>query len=92
MARYRILAEADADIERIYADGIETWGLVQARNYLHDLHERFEFLADNPNIGVNSNELSPGWQRFRDDRQGVFFIGGGDYSHSIVAGGFPDIS
>lgn len=42
--------------------------------------------------GINSNELSPGWQRFRDDRQGVFFIGGGDYSHSIVAGGFPDIS
>lgn len=45
MARYRILAEADADIEKIYPNGIETWGLAQARNYLHGLHERFEFLA-----------------------------------------------
>jgi hypothetical protein len=41
---------------------------------------------------LGSNELSPGWQRFRDDRHGVFFIGGGDHSHSIVAGGFPEIS
>jgi len=73
MARYRILAEADADIEKIYADGIETWGLAQARNYLHGLHERFEFLADNPNIGVNSDELSPGLQRLRYGRHVVFF-------------------
>lgn len=74
MARYRILAEANTDIDGIYAYGIETWGLAQAKDYLLGLHERFEFLVDNPNIGVNSDELSPGLQRFRYGRHVVFFI------------------
>ncbi|MDR4651359.1 MAG: type II toxin-antitoxin system RelE/ParE family toxin [Nitrosomonas sp.] len=30
-------------------------------------------MADNPNIGVNSDELSPGLQRFRYGRHVVFF-------------------
>ena len=33
MVRYRILAEANTDIEKIYTHGIETWGLAQARVY-----------------------------------------------------------
>ncbi|MDR4513668.1 type II toxin-antitoxin system RelE/ParE family toxin [Nitrosomonas sp.] len=73
MARYRIQAEANADIDKIYVDGIERWGLAQARNYLLGLHERFEFLADNPNTGVNSDELLPGLQRFRYGRHVIFF-------------------
>ncbi|SCZ84995.1 type II toxin-antitoxin system RelE/ParE family toxin [Nitrosomonas mobilis] len=74
MARYQIQTEADLDIDKIYEDGIETWGLAQARSYVLGLHERFEFLADNPNIGVNSDELTPNLQRFRYGRHVVFFI------------------
>ena len=74
MARYRILAEANTDINHIYAYGIETWGLAKAKDYLLGLHERFEFLVHNPNIGVNSDELAPGLQRFRYGRHVVFFI------------------
>ena len=73
MARYRILAEANSDIDKIYVDGIKRWGLSQARNYLLGLHERFEFLANNPNTGVNSDDLSPGLQRFRYGRHVIFF-------------------
>lgn len=65
MARYQIQAKASIDIDEIYAAGIETWGLAQARRYLLGLHERFEFLADNPNIGINSDVLAPNLQRFR---------------------------
>ena len=73
MVRYQIQTEADLDIDEIYADGIETWGLAQARSYLLGLHERFEFLADNSNIGVNSDELAPNLQKFPYGRHVVFF-------------------
>ena len=78
MARYRILAETDADIDKIYVDGIERWGLAQAKNYLIGLHERLEFLADSPNTGFNSDALSPGLQRFRYDRHVIFFTNTND--------------
>ena len=78
MARYRIQAEANADIDKIYVDGIERWGLAQAKNYLIGLHERLEFLADSPNTGVNSDELLPGLQRFRYGRHVIFFTNTND--------------
>ncbi len=74
MVRYKIQAKANIDIDEIYAEGIETWGLNQAKRYLLGLHERFEFLADNPNIGINSDELAPNLQRFRYGRHVVFFV------------------
>ncbi|MCP5292635.1 MAG: type II toxin-antitoxin system RelE/ParE family toxin [Burkholderiales bacterium] len=52
--------------------------MAQARNYLLGLHERFEFLADNPNTGVNSDELLPGLQRFRYGRHVIFFTNTND--------------
>ena len=74
MARYKILAKANADIEKMYADGIKTWGLEQAQDYLLGLHDYFEFLADNPNIGINSDDLALNLQRFPYRRHMVFFV------------------
>ncbi|MDH5413365.1 MAG: type II toxin-antitoxin system RelE/ParE family toxin [Flavobacteriaceae bacterium] len=73
MGRYQLSKKAEFDINHLYADGVLEYGLRQADRYYDGLIERFEFLADNPNIGINSDELSSNLQRFRYGRHVVFF-------------------
>ena len=57
----------------MYAEGVLKHGLRQADLYYDGLIERFEFLTDNSNIGVNSDELAPKLQKFPYGRHVVFF-------------------
>ncbi len=74
MASYRLSEIAGLDINDLYVDGVLKYGLRQADLYYNGLIERFEFLADNPDIGTNSDELAPNVQRFPYGRHVVFFI------------------
>ncbi len=73
MGRYQLSKAAQFDIDDLYAKGILEYGLRQADLYYDGLIERFEFLTDNSNIGVNSDELAPNLQRFPYGRHVVFF-------------------
>ena len=48
MAKYRLTLAADADIDRIFIFGFQTFGLEQADRYVSNLYEHLDDLADNP--------------------------------------------
>jgi plasmid stabilization system protein ParE len=51
MARYRLSAQAEEDLSRLYEYGILHYGQDQADRYYNGLVERFEELAENPGCG-----------------------------------------
>lgn len=48
------------DIERLYLNGVELFGEVQAERLHHEIYSRFDHLAENPLLGPERNEIVPG--------------------------------
>jgi len=48
MANYRLSPDAKADLRRIYREGFDKWGQVQADKYYSAFFDRFEQLAEQP--------------------------------------------
>lgn len=63
MAAYSLGSKAATDLEEIYEFTIDRFGLQQARTYLTGLSERFDAVAQNPMLGRDASELSPGLRR-----------------------------
>jgi toxin ParE1/3/4 len=74
MDNYQISKAAELDISELYIQGILKHGIILADQYYDGLIEQFEFLAKNPDIGFNSNELAANLQRFPYGRHTIFFI------------------
>ncbi|MEO1190165.1 MAG: type II toxin-antitoxin system RelE/ParE family toxin [Pseudomonadota bacterium] len=51
MKQHKLTQAADADIDRLYEWGIDTFGVEQADAYLSKLERAFETIALNPGIG-----------------------------------------
>ncbi len=64
MGAYKLSNESKLDIADIYEYGIEKFGLNQAQDYLTGLHDLFQTLADNTNIGRDASEFYPSLKRF----------------------------
>ena len=65
MPDYRLSPKAIADLENIYAQGLEQFGSAQADRYQHELHGRFQLLAEFPGIaGKALRGVSPPIHRF----------------------------
>ena len=73
MPKYQLSSTAELDIGNLYTYGVLEYGLRQANQYFDGLIEQFELLAENPNIGYNSNELAPNLQKFPYGRHILFF-------------------
>jgi len=63
MAKYRLTIAADADIDRIFIFGFETFGLEQADRYVSGLYEHLDDLADNPKHGPAVEHIRAGCRR-----------------------------
>ena len=50
MADYVLSPSAIVDLQQIFADGLLQFGAPQAQRYQHELHGRFQLLADFPGI------------------------------------------
>ncbi len=50
MGSYKLSANAKADLLRIYEHGLERWGEAQADRYYNDLFDRFEQIAEQPDL------------------------------------------
>jgi toxin ParE1/3/4 len=65
MPDYRLSPKAIADLEDIYAQGLEQFGPAQAERHLHELHGRFQLLSEFPGIaGRPLKGFSPPVHRF----------------------------
>jgi len=73
MGNYTLSRKADQDVSRIYEYSIENFGLDQAIDYLLALHNRFELLAENQQIGRTQNGLQEGLRRFEFKRHVIFY-------------------
>jgi toxin ParE1/3/4 len=65
VAEYRVSLRAREDLLNIYAESESTFGPYQADAYHAGLERTFGLLADFPRIGINADELVPGYFRFQ---------------------------
>lgn len=73
MDNYQLSESARGDVDRLYEYGILNFGLRKADSYYDGLREQFEFLAESPRIGKDSEELAPNLQRFHCQRRIIFY-------------------
>ncbi len=63
MARYELARAADQDFENIFDFGIDTFGLVQAMDYQKGMKNRFEELAEQPQLYQAVDHILAGYRR-----------------------------
>lgn len=73
MAALRFSRNAKADLLRIGAYTLETWGATQAARYLNDLELCAKMLAVNPSLGRACDWIRPGLRRFEKGRHVLFY-------------------
>ncbi len=59
MSQFRLLPEAEKDLESIWHYTLQNWGLDQAESYLDGLVDIFELLSKNPLMSRERLEFSP---------------------------------
>jgi len=74
MAAYSLSGKAISDLDGIYEYTILNFGLEQAQAYLLGLHERFQILADNPDVGRSAAQLAPELRRHEYQSHVVFYV------------------
>ena len=68
-----ISLEADADLERIYADGFERWGEQQADLYYDDLLSHFDMLCENPYLFRAVEDVRKGYRRSVCGKHAIYY-------------------
>ncbi|MCK5190870.1 MAG: type II toxin-antitoxin system RelE/ParE family toxin, partial [Methylococcales bacterium] len=53
---------------------LQTWGIEQADYYLGSLVARFEWLAENPQLGKPRDDIKKGYRCFPEGQHLVFYI------------------
>jgi toxin ParE1/3/4 len=80
MPGYELSCAADQDFENIFEFGIDTFGLDQALSYQNGMKERFDKLAEQPQLYPAVDHIRAGYRRsvygshsiyYRIDSQGV---------------------
>ncbi|ETW93061.1 MAG: hypothetical protein ETSY1_40900 [Candidatus Entotheonella factor] len=70
---FRLTADAQDDIERIYWDSYDTFGERQADIYHQGLVDCFEMLDDHPYIGRDYSEVRQGLRRYEYESHSVYY-------------------
>ncbi len=73
MTRFRLTPKAQDDLSDIWDRTVETWGHEQAERYLRDIQAAVERFAANPSLALRSDDIRPGYRRFRVGQRIVFF-------------------
>lgn len=63
MAYYRLTGAAKEDLRRIYRYGVIQFGEAQADKYFDALFERFEQIAENPQLYPSVDHIRAGYRR-----------------------------
>ena len=93
MALFRFSRRAEADLLRIGAYTLRTWGEDQTIRYLGDLEACCQTLAGSPALGRRCDDVRPGLRRTECGRHVVFYredAGGILVSRILHQGMLPD--
>jgi len=92
MPKFELSPEAENDFEYIGRDTQKRWGVKQRNKYLTELYDRFQWLADNPQLGLNRDDVKEGYRSyfqgshtifFRETNEGIEIIGIPHHSEDI---------
>mgnify|MGYP002638412187 FL=1 len=71
--KYRIRSLAESDLESIWLYTVEQWGVDQADTYLKSIIKRFDWVADNPLLGKQRDDVKKGYYCFPEGMHLVFY-------------------
>ncbi len=74
MPNFRITPRARDDLKNIGRYTLKTWGKEQRNIYLKKLDKRFQWLAENPNLGKFRPEVHEDYYCFLQGSHLVFYI------------------
>tara|TARA_R110002050_G_scaffold97724_4_gene203145 strand:- start:588 stop:878 length:291 start_codon:yes stop_codon:yes gene_type:complete len=74
MAVYSLSSKSETDLAEIYEYGISNFGLLKARNYFQELHEVFDLLANNNDLGRDASEFTLHLKRFTFKAHTIFYL------------------
>ena len=74
MGVYKVSGKTENDLIKMYEYGIETFGLKQAQVYLFGLHDIFQVLSDNINLGRDASEFVFFLKRFSYKSHTIFYL------------------
>jgi toxin ParE1/3/4 len=73
-AKFYLKGHARSDITQIRKYTIKNWGDAQWEIYKQSLLQRFQNLANNPNIGIIIDEISPNAVRFPLNDHVIYYL------------------
>ena len=73
MANYLLSELAQQDIISIRDYTMDTWGQEQVSKYLSQLEQRFEWLAENPQLGKKRDDVKEGYRSYPEGRHVIFY-------------------
>ena len=73
-AKYQLRSLAQSDLESIWLYTLEQWGVDQANTYLEAIIKRFGWLAENPLLGKQRDDIKKGYYCFPEGMHLVFYI------------------
>ncbi|MBC8241288.1 MAG: type II toxin-antitoxin system RelE/ParE family toxin [Alphaproteobacteria bacterium] len=83
MGSYKLSKAADEDFENIFDYGIDTFGLDQAVRYQNSMKQRFDTLAEQPDLYPAVDDVRKGYRRsvfgshsiyYRIEGQGILIV------------------
>jgi toxin ParE1/3/4 len=87
MGSYKLSAEAEADLRRIWLHGLEQFGETQADTYFYKFFERFQQLAEQPYLAPSVDEIRQGYRRAVCGIDSIYFrIDGNDIEIMRILG------
>lgn len=74
MGKYHLTRRALSDLDAIADYSLDRWGPDRTQRYLESLEARFQWLADNPALGRNRDDVADGYRSFPEGQHVVFYI------------------
>jgi toxin ParE1/3/4 len=73
MPDFKLSPKAREDLEAIWDYSYDTWGEKQANNYVRQLNDGFELLADAPDTGQDVSHIREGYRKHQVGRHVIFY-------------------
>ncbi|WP_422614470.1 type II toxin-antitoxin system RelE/ParE family toxin [Ascidiimonas aurantiaca] len=74
MAVYKLSSKAEIDLAELYEFGIYKFGLSQAQKYFNGMHNTFDVLSKNNNLGRDASEFIVDLKRFSYKAHTIFYL------------------
>lgn len=71
---YKLSGKAEIDLAEMYEFGIYKFGLLQAQEYFLGMHDVFQVLAENPNLGRDASMFIENLKRFTYQAHTIFYL------------------